>query len=133
MKKNKRVYQTEEQKELVKFGIVLLILIAVILGIYFLSKALIKDEVKDYEYTTGSINNQISIVGTMLNEQSGEYYVLAYDPKGSNSNAYNTYAGYYSSNKEDALKIYYLDLTNIFNKDYFVTENSIKMLRQLKN
>ncbi len=117
-------YQTEEQKEMYKFIIVLLILIAIIVGVYFLSKILIKNEVNEYAYTAGEVNDTVAIVGTILNQAENQYYVLAYDSTKSDAQAYNTYASYYTSNHEDALKIYYLDLNNGMNKPYYVEENS---------
>ena len=133
MNTEKRKYYTEEQKEIKKFILVLIGLIVIIFGIYLLSKLLIKPSVKNYEYETGQINNTIAIVGTMLNKNEKEYYVLAYDTKSNNAAAYNTYAGYYTSSKENALKIYYLNLNNGLNKNYYVTENSNPKATSIKD
>lgn len=124
MKKEKRTYQTEDQKEMQKFFLVLIALIGIILGVYFLSKVLIKPDVKDYEYTSGTISTTAISVGTIFTAPEKEYYVLAYDTKGIDAQSYVTYAGYYSQNKEKAIKIYYLDLSNGLNKEFYVTEKS---------
>ena len=123
MKKEKINYQTEEQKEMQKFFIVLVIIILIILGVYFLSKALIKPNIKEYEYTTGSVSTTAISVGTLFTAKEDSYYVLAYDFKSEDASAYQSYGTYYTSNKPDA-KIYYLDLSTVFNKPYYVTENS---------
>ena len=117
-------YQTEEQKELLKFGIVLLIVIGLIVGVFLLSKVLIKHEAKDLEYQNGSVSTTEAIVGTILNQKESEYYVLAYDYNSTNATAYKTYATNYTSNHSKAIKIYYLDLSNAFNKKYYVENNS---------
>lgn len=135
MKKEKITYQTEEQKELTKFIIVLVVLVLIILGVYFLSKVLLKIEVPDYEYTTGVVSTDIVVAGTMLNAKEKEYYVLAYDTKGVDAAAYTTFAGYYKTNKKDALKVYFLDLNNGLNKDHYVKEKSnpsAKTIKELK-
>ena len=77
--KNKMTYKTEEQKEMMKFFVVLLVVIILIIGVYFISKILIKEEVADLTYQTGSINTNVVVVGTLLNAPEKEYYVLAYD------------------------------------------------------
>ena len=69
----KMKYQTEEQKELLKFGIVLLIVVGLILGVFLLSKVLIKPEAKEIEYQSGSVSTTTAIVGTMLNQKEEEY------------------------------------------------------------
>ena len=60
----------------------------------------------------------------MLTKKDKEYYVIAYDTTKPSAQAYNTYAGYYTSNKENGLPIYYLDLSSSFNKKYYVENNS---------
>lgn len=124
MKKENLVYKTEEQKEIMKFLIVLGVVILIIVGVYFFSKIFIKEEVKDLEYLTGSVSTEVAIVGTILNQKEKTYYVLSYDPKETGSNAYATYANYYYGNQKNATKVYYLDLSNGMNKDYYVKDNS---------
>lgn len=125
MKKQKITYKTEEQNEMVKFFIVLGIVIVLIIGVFFLSKFLLKEEAKDLTYQSGSVSTDIAIVGTLLNQPENEYYVLAYDTNSTYASAYVTYGEYYTTKLSDkAIKIYYLDLSSAFNKDYYVTENS---------
>jgi len=124
MKKDKIVYKTEEQQEMIKFLVVLIVVILIIVGVYFFSKAFIKEEVKDLVYETGTVRNNVAIVGTILNNPEKEYYVLAYDTTKPDASSYSTYAGYYTGNQDGALKIYYLDLDNGLNKNYYVEEKS---------
>lgn len=124
MKKQKMNYKTEEFEEMKKFVIVLLVVILLIIGIYFLSKLVIKNSAKEINYQTGSIATDVAIVGTLLNNPEKEYYVLAYDTEKNNALAYRTYASYYTSEQKDATKIYYLELSEGFNENYYVTENS---------
>ena len=124
MKKEKFTYETEEQKELTKFFIVLAILIVIILGVYFFSKAFVGPKVEDYPYQTGSVSTTAISVGTLLNAPEKEYYVLAYDTKSTQKQSLSTYTNYYTNTAENPIKIYYLDLANQINKPYYVTEKS---------
>ena len=124
MQKGKYNYQTEEQKEMQKFFIVLVVLVLIILGVYLGSKVLIKPDIKEYEYTIGEINNEAISVGTLFSKKDSSYYVLAYDFNSSNAANYKNYASYYNNFSTKGIKIYYLDLSTVFNKPYYVSENS---------
>ncbi len=125
-------YQTEEQKELVKFGIVLGIVVILVAGVFVLSKVLIKHEAADLEYQSGNVSTTTAIVGTILNQKESEYYVLAYDYNSTDSTAYETYASNYATSA-NKLKVYFLDLSNAFNKDFYVTENSNPKATSIKD
>ena len=125
-------YQTEEQKELLKFGIVLLIVVGLILGVFLLSKALIKPEAKELEYQAGSVSTTTAIVGTMFNQKEEEYYVLAYDYNSDLASSYSNAASTYSIG-EKKLKVYFLDLNNAFNNQYYVKENSNPKATSIKD
>jgi len=124
MKKQNLTYKTEEQKEMMKFLIVLLVVIGIIVGVYFVSKLLMKEEAKDLAYQTGTVSTNVAVVGTLLNNPEKEYYVLAYDTTGNDASSYVTYAGYYTNTQKNATKIYYLDLNNGMNKNYYSKEES---------
>lgn len=129
--KNKITY--EEQNEMMKFFLVLLVVVALIIGVYFLSKILIKEEVKELSYQTGTVNTNVVVVGTLLNAPEKEYYVLAYDREKNDANAYATYAGYYANKQENATKVYYLELNNGLNKEYYVEEKSNPKAKTIKD
>ena len=124
VKKQKVSYKTEEMEEMKKFIIVLLIVVLLIVGVYFLSKALVKTSAPELTYQTGTVSTTTAIVGTILNNSESEYYVLAYDTTSNTASAYVTYVGYYTDEAENPLKIYYLDLNEGFNKEYYVSEGS---------
>ena len=132
MNKQNRNYKTEESAEIKKFVFILLMVIALIAAVFGISKIIIKDEAKDLEYTSGEVSTNSAIIGTMLNRPEKEYYVLLYDTTSKNASAYVTYANYYKT-KDNALKVYYLDLTSAFNKDYYVTENSNPNAKKIKD
>ncbi len=122
----KRKYVTEEQKEIKKFIYVLLGVILIVIGIYFFTKAFVtKDLFKDTDipYQTGSVNDSVLIVGTLLNRPEKEYYVIAYSSTDTNMAYYNSMMSKYME-EEDAQKIYFLDLDNALNKEYVAEEES---------
>ena len=133
MQKGKYNYQTEEQKEMQKFFIVLIILVLIILGVYLCSKVFIKPDIEEYEYTTGEINNEAISVGTLFSKKDSSYYVLAYDFNSKNANNYKSYASYYNNFSTKGIKIYYLDLSTVFNKPYYVNENSNPKATNIKD
>ena len=103
--------------------IILVIAIALVLGNTFTSNL-----VKDYTYTSGYINDEIAIAGTLFNREETEYYVLCYDSEGVNAGALGTYLNYFASEHHDEedegyIKIYNLDLANSLNKDYYVKDD----------
>ena len=124
MKKQKIAYKTEEFEEMKKFVIVLIVVIILIVGIYFISKAVIKNSASLLTYQDGEIETDTIIVGTLLNRPEDEYYVLAYDSTSNQALAYTTYASYYTSEQEKPIKVYYLNLHEEFNQAYYVTEGS---------
>ncbi len=130
MKKNKKMkFETEEQKEIKKFIFVILGLVIIITGIYFFTRAFItkdlfKNKNANAEYTSGVINYDVAIVGTMLNRPQEEYYVLAFNSEDTNVNYYNALVSKYTA-KEESLKIYHIDLSNELNKEYVATDENI--------
>lgn len=128
MKKTQVKYETEEQKEVKKFFLVLIGLIVIILAIYLLTRVFITKDLfnssteSDTEYTTGSIDYNSAIVGTMLNRPYEEYYVIAFDSEGTKANYYNMISSLYLYS-DDSLKLYYIDLANELNKQYVATSD----------
>lgn len=133
MKKDKIIYKTEETQELKKFILTFIIVLGLIFSVFLISKCFIKTEVKELSYTDGSISTTSVIVGTIFENPETEYYVLAYDTTKENANAYTTYGEYYTSKQKNAIKIYYLNLSSAFNKDYYVTSNSNKNAKKIND
>ena len=119
--------QTEEQLEVKKFLFVLLGLVVILVGVYFFTRAFVtKDLMKkeqEVNYTTGTINYDVVVVGTMLNRSANEYYVMAFSSKDTQTALYNNLISKYTQ-KESHLKVYYLDTANELNKKYVATEGN---------
>jgi len=133
LKKEKLVYKTEEQAEIMKFFIVLVVVVCLIVCVFFLSKAFIKEEVSDYAYQSGTVSTSAAIVGTIFNNPEKTYYVLAYDSTSNDASSYSSYSYNYTSKQENATKVYTLDLNNGMNKDYYVKENSNPKATSIKD
>lgn len=114
-------YQTEEQKELFHFLIVLVSVIVLVLAVYFISKAFIVDKTLfEVNYVAGEINEERAIVGTMFNRPEKEYYVMAYDESASQAVYYSALSSKYTTSQDGALKVYHIDLSNTLNASYHV-------------
>jgi hypothetical protein len=127
MEKSKKIkYQTEDQKEVRNFFLVLIGVIIIIVGIYFFTRAFVTKDLftstSDITYTDGSISSTTAIVGTMLNRSEDEYYVLIYDTEGTKANYYSTLYSLYV-NSSDSIKVYVVDLANELNKKYIASED----------
>ena len=125
-------YETEEQKELQKLLVIILVVVIVIGIVYGLSKIFMKGEVEERTFADGVVSTEAIVVGTILNRPETEYYVLCYDSTSSISEAIQTYGNMYKSSKADSPKIYYLDLHNNMNKNYYVTDDSNPNAKSVK-
>lgn len=127
MKKNLK-FQTEEQKEITRFVIVLVGLIVIVIGIYFFTRAFVTKDLFDNnegtDYTPGVIDNTAAIVGNMLSRPENEYYVAIFDFENYEISYYNSIISKYVNSK-DALKFYYVDLGNELNSKYIATDEDV--------
>ena len=120
-------YRSEEQNEIIRFIRILIIVVVLILGIYFLTrifvtKDLFNKEEPENEITAGSINYNVTLIGSMLNKPEEEYYVMIYDTENVRSIYYSTLISNYGNN-EEPLKIYFANLNNELNKKFYDPEN----------
>lgn len=129
-KKEKKVtYKTEEQKEIVKFIVLVVVIGLCVGGIYlftrvFVTKDINKNEDTTQEEVTGAINYNMTIIGTLLTRPYDEYYALAYDSQAVSSLKYQAiYSAYMNKQDEDLTKLYYIDLSNIMNESYIADES----------
>ena len=129
MKKNMKI-ETEEQKEMKRFVLVLLGVVVVVIGIYFFTRAfvtkdLFKDEKNDQTYTTGVVSETAAIVGNMLTRPENEYYVALFSLEDNQASYYDAIISKYSGDSENKnkLKVYYVDLANKLNEKYLATED----------
>ena len=118
-KVNKKLdkYVSEEGKELKRFIIILFSIIVLVLIVYGITRFVKKDEQTKDEVTAGVIDYDKVSIGTMLNRNSSEYYVILYDGKNENAILYSAIINKYIA-KSDSKKIYYCDLDNKLNSAY---------------
>lgn len=119
--------QNEETKTMKQFLITLIIVIVGVVGIYLLTKYVVKKDSSTTDNSTTTeeksyIDPNTAIVGTMLNKSSDEYYVIIYDKTGDNATTYYSIVSTYKA-KDKALKVYTVDLSNSLNKKYIATDN----------
>lgn len=127
--KNKVTYKTEEQQEIMKFIILIVIIAVCVGGIYlftkvFVTKDINKNENATEEVVTGAINYNVTIIGSLLDRPYNEYYVMAYNSKDVVSMKYQAiYSAYMSKEEKDLTKLYYVDLSNIMNEQYVASKD----------
>ena len=118
--------QNEETKTMKQFLITLIIVIVGVVGIYLLTKYVVKKDNSTNNSSTTEEKNYIdpntAIVGTMLNKSSDAYYVIIYDKTKDNATTYYSLVSTYKA-KDKALKVYTVDLSNSLNKKYIATDN----------
>lgn len=118
--------QNEETKTMKQFLITLIIVIIGVVGIYLLTKYVVKkDNATNNSSNTEEksyIDPNTAIVGTMLNKSSDAYYVIVYDKTKDNATTYYSLVSTYKA-KDKALKVYTVDLSNSLNKKYIATDN----------
>ena len=118
--------QNEETKTMKQFIITLIIVIIGVVGIYLLTKYVVKKDNATNNSSNTEEKNYIdpntAIVGTMLNKSSDAYYVIIYDKTKDNATTYYSLVSTYKA-KDKALKVYTVDLSNSLNKKYIATDN----------
>lgn len=121
MQKN-RIY-TEEQKEIFKFGKILLGLV-IIIALLYLFTIYVINKPDTYERTNkkGVIQYSSILLGTMLNKADKEYYVIVLDTKDLSNTVYLNKVSDYKA-KNNHLPIYIADLSNELNKS-FISDKS---------
>ena len=113
-------YRSEEQTEMIRFIRILIIVIIFVLAIYFLTRIFVTKDLfnnnDDNETQTveGTINYNVTSIGSMLNKAEDEYYVLIYNTDDLRAIYYSGLMSNYTRG-ENALKVYYADLKNEIN------------------
>lgn len=112
---------TEEENEVKRFIIIVIIIGLFVGAIYGLTEIFKKDEKKEEEKQEVTISYDKLTVGTLLNRPYDEYYVLAYDSEDNRVSEYSAILSQYKSksSEKDYVKIYFLDLNNSLNKKYY--------------
>ena len=111
-------------KSIVKFIIIVLLVAAIfyLITIFVANKNTTTSNKKTEE---AIIQYEEIIIGNMYNQRETEYYVLLKDENDPYISYYETYLTNYKS-KDDALKVYYVDLSSAFNKKYLSDSNNIE-------
>lgn len=115
------------QIEIRKFLTVLGVVVLSILAVYFFTRIFVTKDLFNKAKTTTAdstltINYNLTTVGLMLSRPYDEYYVFAYYVEGEDellTTLDETITKYVES--ENAKKIYYLNLAEATNKDYYST------------
>lgn len=124
---------SDDNKTIIRFVVLLIIVLICCIGFYFATKYLVnKDDNSSNETKEVEINNSVAIIGTMLNKNESEYYVILYDKSSNNSYTYQGVVSSYTS-KSDSLKVYTVDLGNGLNKPYYDKENTNPKASELKD
>lgn len=115
-------YDSEDTKEIRNLIIIAIILIALAVGLYFLTDVILgkkknNETAVEFDYTECT-------VGTMFNRPYDEYYVFLFDSTSSSASQYQSLISNYEK-KDNAKKIYFVDLSTKFNSEY-VGEKSNK-------
>lgn len=104
----------------------IVIIIVVAFALFYLITYFVTKNNKTYSWENSSNTSVIQydeiMFGTLLKQNSNEYYVLAMSNSNENKDIYNTYISMYKD-KESALKFYTIDLDSDFNKSY-ISEKS---------
>jgi len=125
--KNKNNVTKENDSDIFKLVKIILVIVFIVLGVWALTYFMDKAGVFDEGYTRGVRNEAIisydvSLVGTIFNKKESEYYVV-FDEYGNRADQYLYSVTARYNNLEDVLKLYTVDMSSGFNKNY-LGENS---------
>ena len=127
-------YNSDAENEVYKFIKILVVVVILVVGFYFLTNSFVsKSKSNDKETTETEISSNTIIVGSLLNRPYDDYYVLAFKSEDIDSVIYQTYISLYSE-KENSNKIYLIDLDNELNSKYYSKEGNTnaKKIDELK-
>ena len=113
-------YETDEAKEVKRFVFILLGIIIIVLACYGITKIVKDKKTIDNEetVTAGVIDYDKVSVGTILNRNINEYYVIVYNQKDENVMYYSAIVTKYLKN-DKAKKVFFCDLDNELNAKFY--------------
>lgn len=100
------------------------IIVALFVAFYFITTIVLKNKKSEDIVTESIIKKDNIMFGQLLNRNESEYYVLAYKEDSKFNEIYNNYIKTYNE-KEDALSIYKINLSDGFNKSYLAEETNV--------
>lgn len=107
-----------DDENIIKKFVIIVIIIIVLSGVVYAVTELTKKKNSNEIVTSGEINYDVLTVGMLLNRLEKEYYVIIYDENNEDSILYSSMISSYN-NTQNHLKIYYCNLANKLNKDYY--------------
>ncbi len=114
----------------VKKLIIFIVIIVVLFGAFYIISQFVdrsEDSTTSTQDEAAVIQYDEIILGTLLEQSDGSYYVLVSDPEsGQTQGVYEVYKSAYTS-KEDALKVYTSDITSPFNQKYKADESNFEI------
>lgn len=117
----------EEDKAVRNFIIIFIIVLLLVVGIYFFTVFINKDSETKNDETNAStevkIDYEKAIVGTMLQANNADYYVILYKSDDTKSSEYQSLVSKYKTNK-DAKTVLTVDLSNALNSKYYDKDNT---------
>lgn len=110
-------------RSIIKFIVIVLIVVMIF---YFITIFVTDNKTSSTESKSEEaiIQYEEIIIGNMYDQKEDEYYVLLKDEKDPYISYYETNITNYKS-KDDALNVYYVNLSSAFNKKYISDENNI--------
>lgn len=126
MKKiKKQMNRTEEQNEMIKFVTILIIVVAIVVSVYFITRIFVTKDLfdKNEETKEVSFDYNTTILGALLNRPYDAYYVMVFNSKDLQANYYMNIVSRYQ-NEEKALKIYIADLNDSMNASFYSKDST---------
>ena len=121
-----------EDKYSIKELLTFIIIILVVLGVFYGLTVLVTNKKNNSKKTDtnestseAKIDYEKVLAQNALSQKESSYYVFAYVNTDEDVSTYNNDLTSYK-NKEDALKVYYVDLDNAFNKNNFASESNFE-------
>lgn len=120
--KTKKEEKIEEEINKVKFAVIIVIvIIAAFVGFYYLTSYLLDKGRSNYPYGEDVVKTNYIEFNNILEQTPAEYYVVALlEPTEENEKLYNMYF-----NQGKDIKVYYIDMTDTFNRVYLKEETNI--------
>ena len=120
--RNKINYNVSDDNQIKSFIIILIIILIVTGIIYGVTEIFKKDKQGENVKGEVSINYSKLTVGTIFSSVYDHYYVLIYNSKDTNAARYSMLMSKFVSDNNDK-KMYYIDLNNGLNKEYYNKNN----------
>lgn len=126
--KNIKIDKSVDDSNEIKAFIIIVAVIVLLIGAIYGMTELFKEESILDNSVPGEINYDVVTVGTLLNRPYEEYYVLVYNQEDGDASIYSALLSKYMENstQKDYIKIFYCDLSNNLNKEYYNVNNDNK-------